>query len=138
MTLNKVSLIGRLTRDPESKVLASGMNLAKLGLATNHYWKDSSTGEKKEKPEFHNVVAWRKLGEICKQYLHKGDRIFIEGRLQTRRWDDKKGNKKQQTEIIANDMIMLGGPSSKEVKKVTQVNEEKPAEEEVDLENVDM
>lgn len=107
MDLNKVMIIGRLTRNPETRTTPSGTNVCTFSVATGFTWKDQS-GQKQEKTEFHNVVAWRKLGEICAQYLVKGKQVYIEGRLQTHSWDDPKGGKKYKTEIIADDMIMLG------------------------------
>lgn len=107
MSLNKVLLIGNLTRDPELRSTSSGQSVANLGLATNRVWKDPATGERKEAAEFHNIVVWRRLAEIAGQYLRKGSKIFIEGRLQTRSWQDQSGNKKYMTEIVAENMQML-------------------------------
>ncbi|NCC70245.1 single-stranded DNA-binding protein [bacterium] len=109
--LNKVMVIGRLTRDPESRNIPTGQLVSSFSLATNRTWKDQS-GSKQEKTEFHNVVAWGKLAEICKQYLNKGKKVFIEGRLQTRSWDDQNGQKKYKTEIIAENMQMLDNVSN--------------------------
>lgn len=106
MNLNKVMLIGNLTRDPEMKSTPSGQNVTTFALATNMVWTDPQ-GQRKEKAEFHNIVAWRKLAEICSQYLRKGSRVYVEGRLQTRTWDDAQGNKKYWTEIVMENMIML-------------------------------
>ena len=106
MSLNKVQLIGNLTRDPEIKQIPGGTAVATIGLATNFAWKDQS-GEKQQKTEFHNIVAWRKLAEICGQYLRKGSKVYFEGRLQTRDWEGEDGVKRYKTEIIADNMIML-------------------------------
>ena len=107
MNLNKAMIIGNLTRDPESRTTPSGQTVTNFALATNFTWTDQS-GQKQEKAEFHNVVAWRKLAEIIAQYLKKGSKVYIEGRLQTRSWDDAAtGAKKYRTEIIADNMIML-------------------------------
>lgn len=106
MNLNKVMLIGNLTRDPEMKTIPSGQNVTTFSIATNLVWTDQS-GQKQEKVEFHNIVAWRKLAEICGQYLRKGSKIYLEGRLQTRDWTGQDGVKKYRTEIIAENMIML-------------------------------
>ncbi|MDO8261205.1 MAG: single-stranded DNA-binding protein [Candidatus Magasanikbacteria bacterium] len=106
MNLNKVMLIGNLTRDPEIRNTPNGTNVASFSIATNYVWKDQS-GQKQEKAEFHNIVAWRKLADICGQYLRKGSKIYIEGRLQTRDWDGQDGVKRYRTEIIADNMIML-------------------------------
>src|SRR3989344_3905017 len=106
MDLNKVMLIGNLTRDPEMRTTPGGQNVCSFGLATNLVWNDQS-GQRQTRAEFHNIVAWRKLAEICAQYLKKGNKIYIEGRMQTRDWQDKEGNKRQRTEIVADNMIML-------------------------------
>jgi single-strand DNA-binding protein len=106
MDLNKVMLIGNITQDPEVRTTPSGISVTSFGLATNLIWNDQQ-GQKQEKVEFHNIVAWRRLAEIMGQYLHKGSKIYIEGRLQTSSWDDQSGNKKYRTEVIADNMIML-------------------------------
>ncbi len=108
MDLNKAMIIGRLTRDPEMKTTPSGKTVAAFSLATSSKWKDAS-GAMQEKSEFHNIVAWGKLAEICGQYLVKGKKIYLEGRLQTRDWTGQDGVKRYRTEIIAGDMIMLDG-----------------------------
>ena len=115
MDLNKVMIIGNLTRDPETRTTPSGQVVATFGVATNLVWTDAS-GQRQTKAEFHNVVAWRKLAEICAQYLKKGNKVYIEGRLQTRDWEGKDSVKRTRTEIVADNMIMLGtkgdgGPS---------------------------
>jgi single-strand DNA-binding protein len=107
MSLNKVLLIGNLTRDPELRSTPSGQSVATFSIATNRVWKDQQSGEKKEAVEFHNIVVWRRLAEIAGQYLRKGSKIFLEGRLQTRSWQDQSGTKKYMTEIIAENMQML-------------------------------
>ncbi|HVY67426.1 MAG TPA: single-stranded DNA-binding protein [Patescibacteria group bacterium] len=109
MDLNKVMIIGRLTRDPELRTTPSGASVCALGLATNFVYNNQQTGQKVEQVEYHNVVLWRKLGEIAAQYLKKGRRVYIEGRLQTRSWDGKDGQKRNRTEIVADNMIMLDG-----------------------------
>ena len=106
MDLNKAMIIGRLTRDPEVRTTPSGQNVASFSIATNLVWTDKS-GQKQEKVEFHNIVAWRKLADICGQYLKKGGKVYIEGRLQTRDWTGQDGNKRNRTEIVADNMIML-------------------------------
>ena len=107
MDLNKAMIIGNLTRDPEVRTTPGGLQVTSFGIATNLNWTDQS-GQKQEKVEFHNIVAWRKLAEIIGQYLKKGSKVYIEGRLQTRNWDDKEtGKKMYRTEIIADNMIML-------------------------------
>lgn len=109
MDLNKVMIIGRLTRDPEVRTTPGGANVVSFSVATGFTWTDQS-GQKKEQTEFHNVVAWRKLAEIIGQYLKKGSQVYIEGRLQTRSWEGQDGKKNYRTEIIADNMIMLGRP----------------------------
>lgn len=106
MTLNKVMIIGNLTRDPEMRTTTSGQNVTSFGVATSRVWKDAA-GAKQEKTEFHNIVAWGKLAEICSQYLAKGRKVYVEGYLQTREWDGQDGSKRNRTEIIAENMIIL-------------------------------
>ncbi|MCX6705760.1 MAG: single-stranded DNA-binding protein [Candidatus Woesebacteria bacterium] len=105
-SLNKVQLIGNLTRDPELKYTPSGAAVCTIGLATNRQWVTES-GEKKEDVEFHRLVAWNKLAEICSQLLKKGRKIYVEGRLQTRSWQGQDGNQRQTTEVVISDMIIL-------------------------------
>src|ERR1700738_2582977 len=108
-SVNKVILIGNLGKDPEVKYTPSGMPVAKITLATNERFKDKS-GEWQDRTEWHNVVLWQRLAEIAGEYLKKGGKVFIEGRLQTRSWDDKtSGQKKYMTEVVASDLILLGG-----------------------------
>jgi len=99
-------IIGNLTRDPEIRTTTGGKNVASFGVATNYTWTDAS-GQKQEKAEFHNIVAWGKLADICGQYLAKGRKVYVEGRLQTREWEGQDGAKRQRTEIVAENMIML-------------------------------
>jgi len=105
-SLNKVQLIGNLTRDPELRYTPSGAAVCTIGLATNRQWV-TEAGEKKEDVEFHRLVAWNKLAEICSQLLKKGRKIYVEGRLQTRSWQGQDGNQRQTTEIVISDMIIL-------------------------------
>ncbi len=105
-SLNKVQLIGNLTRDPELKYTPTGAAVATISLATNRSW-TTDTGEKKEEADFHRLVAWNKLAEICGQLLKKGRKIYVEGRLSTRSWQDKDGSTKYMTEVILSDMILL-------------------------------
>lgn len=112
--INKVILVGRLGRDPEVRYTPDGTAIANFSIATSEEWKDKSTGEKKEKTEWHRIVAFRRLGEICGEYLSKGRQVYIEGRLQTRDWQDKDGNKRYTTEIVASQMQMLGSRESYE------------------------
>lgn len=105
-SLNRATILGNLTRDPEVKQIPSGQSVCTLGVATNRQWTDQS-GQKQEATEFHNVVAWGRLAEICGQYLAKGRKVYIEGRLQTREWEGQDGIKRYRTEIIAENLIML-------------------------------
>jgi len=108
-SVNKVILIGNLGKDPEVKYTPSGVPVAKLTLATNERYKDKS-GEWQERTEWHNVVLWQRLAEIAGEYLKKGGKVYIEGRLQTRSWDDKQTNQKRyMTEVVASDLVLLGG-----------------------------
>lgn len=138
MDLNKVMIIGRLTRDPELRTIPSGTKVCTLGIATNYVYTNQTTGQKVEQVEFHNVVLWRKLAEIAAQYLKKGRRLYIEGRLQTRSWDGQDGTKKSRTEIIADNMIMLdSGTNTNQTSNYnnkpnqTQENTQSPAFEEL-------
>lgn len=110
--INKVILIGRLGQDPEVRYTPDGTAVANFSIATSEEWKDKNSGEKRERTEWHRIVAWRKLGEICGEYLSKGRQVYIEGRIQTRSWEDKDGNKRYTTEIIASDVQFLGGRDS--------------------------
>ena len=105
--VNRVIVIGRLGRDPEVRYTTNGAAVANFPVATSDEWKDKETGEKRERTEWHRIVAWRRLGEICGEYLRKGSQVFIEGKVQTRAWEDKDGNKRYTTEIIAQNMQML-------------------------------
>ena len=105
--VNKVILVGNLGRDPEVRYTKSGQAVASFSIATSESWKGKD-GNREEKTEWHRIVAWGKLGEICGEYLSKGKQVYIEGRLQTRDWDDKDGNKRSTTEIVAGTMTMLG------------------------------
>ncbi len=107
-SVNKVILVGRLGRDPEVKFTQGGVALARFSMATDESWKDQN-GERQQRTEWHNIIAWRRLAEICGQYLMKGKLVYIEGRLQTRSWEDREGNKRYTTEIQADNMVMLGG-----------------------------
>lgn len=106
MDLNKAMIIGRLTRDPELRNTPKGKPVATLSLATNRIWIDANS-QKQKQVEFHNVVMWGKLAEICSQYLRKGGKIYVEGRLQTREWTGQDAVKRYRTEIIGENMIML-------------------------------
>ena len=106
-SLNKVMLIGRLGKDPEIRYTQDGSPVANFSLATSEMWTDKS-GTRQERTEWHNIVAWRKLADLSKRYLSKGRQVYVEGRLQTREWDDRDGNKRRTTEIVATQMVLIG------------------------------
>lgn len=110
-SVNKVILVGHLGKDPETRYLPNGDQTTTITLATSDTWKDKQTGEKKEATEWHRVVFWRKLAEIAGQYLKKGALVYVEGALKTRKWQDKNGQDRYTTEIVADTMQMLGGKS---------------------------
>ena len=107
--VNKVIIVGNLGQDPEVKYMPSGQAVCNISVATTDNWNDKTSGEKQEKTEWHRVVFFRRLAEIAGEYLRKGSQVYIEGRLQTRKWQDQSGADKYTTEIIANEMQMLGG-----------------------------
>jgi len=107
MSVNKVILVGNLGKDPELRYTPAGVAVATFSLATSDRYKDKN-GEMQEKTEWHNIVAWRQLAEICGKFLHKGKQVYIEGKIQTRSYDDRDGNKRYMTEIVADQMQMLG------------------------------
>ena len=111
MSVNKVILVGRLGKDPETRYMTNGEAATNVTLATSENWKDKS-GEKQERTEWHNLVFYRRLAEIAGEYLKKGSQIYVEGKLQTRKWQDKEGKDRYTTEIVVNEMTMLGGKSS--------------------------
>ena len=108
--INKAILVGRLGGDPEVRYTASGTPVANFSLATDEFWNDQS-GERQRRTEWHRIVVWSRLAEICEKYLRKGSLIYIEGRIQTREWDDRDGNRRRTTEIVAREMKMLGSRS---------------------------
>lgn len=110
--INKVILVGQLGRDPEVRYTQAGKAVANLSIATSEQWKDKQTGEKKESTEWHRVIMWGRLGEIAGEYLSKGAQVYVEGKLQTRKWQDQSGQDRYTTEILANQMQMLGGGNS--------------------------
>lgn len=140
MNLNKVLLIGNLTKDPESRTTTTGQTVTTFSVATNRIWNDPQ-GQKQQKVEFHNIVAWGKLGEICAQYLRKGGLIYAEGRLETRSWDGQDGVKRYKTEVVLENMQMgprnqnSGGSSSAPEKPQTaeapEVDEDEIAVEDI-------
>jgi len=107
--INKVILVGNLGQDPDTKAMPSGMTVCNIRIATSESWKDKTSGEMKEQTEWHSVAMFGRLAEIAGEYLKKGSQVYIEGRLRTRKWQDKQGNDRYTTEIVANEMQMLGG-----------------------------
>ncbi|MBV8853752.1 MAG: single-stranded DNA-binding protein [Sinobacteraceae bacterium] len=107
--VNKVILVGNLGADPETRAMPSGTTVANLRIATSESWRDKQSGEQQERTEWHRVALFGRLGEIAAEYLKKGSQVYIEGSLRTRKWQDKQGNERYSTEIVASDMQMLGG-----------------------------
>lgn len=107
--INKAILIGNLGNDPDIRYTASGTAIANISLATAESWRDKNTGEQQERTEWHRIVFFGRLAEIVGEYLRKGSQIYVEGRIQTRKWQDKEGNDRYSTEVVANEMQMLGG-----------------------------
>ena len=107
--INKVILIGNLGADPETRAMPSGTTVANLRVATSESWRDKQTGEQQERTEWHRVALFGRLAEIAGEYLRKGSQVYIEGSLRTRKWQDKQGNQRYSTEIVGNDLQMLGG-----------------------------
>ncbi|MBN2854414.1 single-stranded DNA-binding protein [Patescibacteria group bacterium] len=153
MNLNKAMIIGNLTRDPEIRNTNTGQTVASFSVATNLVWTDQS-GQQQKKVEFHNIIAWRRLAEICSKYLHKGSKVYLEGRLQTTDWTGQDGVKRYKTEIVAENMIMLdnkggsgsfdganggqnyqGGQNSAR-EEVIEIPEESIDDEEIKVENI--
>jgi single-strand DNA-binding protein len=121
--INKVILIGNLGQDPETRTTPGGTTVTNIRIATTDSWTDKASGEKKESTEWHSIVLWNRLGEIAAEYLRKGSQVFIEGRLQTRKWQDKTGNDRYTTEIVASDMQMLGGRGGGAVQETRDTRE---------------
>ena len=107
--INKVILVGNLGADPESRAMPSGSAVTNIRLATSESWKDKTTGDQQERTEWHKVAFFGRLAEVAAEYLHKGSQVYIEGKIRTRKWQDRDGNDRWSTEIIANEMQMLGG-----------------------------
>jgi single-strand DNA-binding protein len=134
-SVNKVIVLGNLGSDPEVRYTPSGKAVANFSLATSERYTNKD-GEKEEKTEWHRIVAWGRLGEICGEYLSKGSQIYIEGRLQTRTWEDRDGNKRYTTEIVAHTMQMLGG--SRKGGEATSIEESHPSEEPISIPDDDI
>jgi len=107
--VNKVILVGNLGADPETRSMPSGMTVTNIRIATSESWKDKASGAQQERTEWHSIALFGRLGEIAAEYLRKGSQVFVEGKLRTRKWQDKQGNDRYSTEIIGNEMLMLGG-----------------------------
>jgi len=137
MNLNKIILLGRLTKDPEVKSLPSGQQVSSFGMATNRFFNDKS-GQKQEQTEFHNIVLFGRLAEIAAQYLKKGNLCLIEGRIQTRSWQDQEGNKKYKTEVVGENIQM--GPKSEMINRNnnTNINDNIPIIQEDEDEEIDI
>lgn len=123
---NKATILGNLTRDPELRYTPNGNPVISFGLATNRYW-TTQTGEKREAVEFHNIVFWGKAAEILAQYVKKGDKLFVQGRLQTREWEGKDGVKRRATDIVGRDFILLS-PKGETAEKPKEPEPEEPTE----------
>jgi single-strand DNA-binding protein len=140
MNVNKALLVGRLTRDPEIRTTTSGQSVASLSLATNSFWKDKS-GQRQERTEFHNVVLWDRLAEIAGQYLTKGSEVFIEGRLQTRKYTTKDGAERRITEVVGENMQLGAKPQNRGYNSAptpaSPSQAQKPTEEEIPTINLD-
>lgn len=126
--INKVILVGNLGADPETKYMPSGDAITNLRIATSDTWTDKSSGQKQERTEWHRVVMFKKLAEIAAEYLRKGSQVYIEGRLRTRKWQDKSGNDRYTTEIIASEMQMMGGRGGGGASQETRDNRDPGAE----------
>ena len=113
--INKVIIVGNLGADPDSRAMPSGNAVTNISVATSESWNDRETGEKQEKTEWHRVVFFNRLAEIAAQYLKKGSQVYVEGKLQTRKWEDKEGNERWTTEVVANQMQMLGDRMSNDM-----------------------
>ena len=113
--INKVIIVGNLGADPDSRAMTSGNAVTNNSVATSESWNDRETGEKQEKTEWHRVVFFNRLAEIAAQYLKKGSQVYVEGKLQTRKWEDKEGNERWTTEVVANQMQMLGDRMSNDM-----------------------
>jgi single-strand DNA-binding protein len=128
--VNKVIIVGTLGADPDTSYAPSGSAITKLSIATNESWKDKETGEQKEKTEWHRISMFGRLAEISAEYLRKGSQVYIEGKLATNKWQDKEGNDRWTTEIIANQMQMLGGrPTGNATSSKSNENQQSPSNE---------
>jgi single-strand DNA-binding protein len=132
--INKVILVGHLGNDPETRYMPSGSTVTNLRLATTESWKDKTSGDQQERTEWHSFAMFGRLAEIAAEYLHKGSQVYIEGRLRTRKWQDKDGNDRWTTEIVAGEMQMLGGrPASSAPARVAETQSGPPSDFEDDI-----
>lgn len=120
MDLNKITLIGHMVRDPEEKRIASGQTLTRFSLATNYAWQDAATKTRREAVDYHDIIAWGRLGQIVAEYVKKGSKVYIEGRLRNRSYVTKDGNKRTKHEVVAENMIMLGHRSPRQAALVKE------------------
>jgi len=145
-SLNRATILGNVTRDPETRTTTSGQSVVSFSIATSRRWKDQTSGELKEATEFHNCVAWAKLAQTIGTYVRKGSKVYVEGRIQTRSWDDPTGAKKYRTEIVAESLILLdkkgegpamgGAPTSEPMAAADSAQPSAPAEEEINIEDI--
>ena len=136
MDINKITIIGRLTDKPKEKAMESGQKLARFSVATNYVWKDFKTKQKKEKVEIHDVTVWGKLAEIVLTYLEKGSRIYLEGRLQHRHWQDEHGKRRDSVAILADEIIMLGHSGKSNDRSDGAFAKDEPSDQELVVEEV--
>jgi len=125
-SLNKVQLIGRLGADPEPRYMPSGSAVTNLRIATSETWKDKQTGDKQERTEWHSVAFFGRLAEVAAEYLRKGSQCYVEGKLRTRKWQDRDGNDRYTTEIVANELVMLGGKRSEQPQQAEDFGDDVP------------
>lgn len=144
-SLNRATILGNVTRDPETRTTTSGQSVVSFSIATSRRWKDQTSGELKEATEFHNCVAWGKLAQTVGTYVRKGSKVYLEGRIQTRSWDDPTGAKKYRTEIVADSVILLdkkgegpaaGAPTNEPVAATDTAQPAAPTEEEINIEDI--
>lgn len=139
-SLNRATILGNVTRDPETRTTTSGQTVVSFSVATSRRWKDQTSGEMKEASEFHNCVAWAKLAQTVGTYVRKGSKVYVEGRIQTRSWDDPSGVKKYRTEIVAESVILLDkkgeGPSTAPAAAEDTAPPAAPAEDEINIEDI--
>lgn len=146
-SLNRATILGNVTRDPETRTTTSGQSVVSFSIATSRRWKDQTSGELKEATEFHNCVAWAKLAQTIGTYVRKGSKVYVEGRIQTRSWDDPTGAKKYRTEIVAESLILLdkkgdgpalGGsaPMNEPMPATDSAQPSAPTEEEINIEDI--